>query len=112
MTSKRSHEGYLLLDHRESPGVPDSMAIQSGLPAGAGYGKFEAPTYTCQHCDWVVVLNPKRNREKAWCKYCDHYICDACGVELQHTGECRNRARRIAEYLAAVERGETPLILR
>lgn len=112
MTSKRSHEGYILLDHSDSPGVPDSMTIAAGLPAGAGRGKFEAATLTCQHCDVVVVINPKRNRERAWCKHCDHYLCDACGVTLHHTGECRNAARRIAEYVAAVERGEHPLILR
>ena len=111
MTSKRSHEGLLILDHRDSPGVPDSMAVQAGLPVGAGRGLFEAPTFTCQHCDAVVVINPKRNRERAWCKHCDHYLCDACGVALPHVG-CRNAARRITEYLAAVERGETPLILR
>jgi hypothetical protein len=112
MASKRSHEGYLLIDHTDSPGVPDSLSVAAGLPAGAGRGKFECATLTCQHCDVQVLVNPKRNRERAWCKHCDHYLCDACGVALQHTGECRNASKRITEYLAAVERGEHPLILR
>lgn len=112
MTSKRAHEGYLCLDHRESPGVSDALGVPAGLPLGAGRGLYECPTVTCQHCDAVVLINPKRNRERAWCKYCDHYLCDACGVTLQHSGECRNAHRRITEYLAAVERGEHPLILR
>lgn len=112
MTSKRAHEGFLFMDHRESPGVPDAIGVPAGMPVGAGHGLYECPTFTCQHCDAVVLVNPKRNRERAWCKHCDHYMCDACGVILAYTGECRNAHRRIAEYLAAVERGEHPLILR
>lgn len=112
MTSKRAHEGEIIMDHRESPGVPDSMAVPMGLPAGSGRGLYKSATYTCQHCDFIVVIEPKRTRERAWCKKCDHRLCDACGVELAFTGECRCASKRIAEYLAAVQRGEHPLILR
>lgn len=88
MKSKRSHEGYFLMDHRSGPGLPDSVVVSQGLPEGAGHGKFESATFTCPHCEVVVVKNPDRSRERAWCRHCDHYLCDGCGTELQRTGVC------------------------
>lgn len=91
MTSKRSHEGYLLIDNRNNEGVSDEALRALDLPAGAGRGVFEAPTITCSHCHAVVVLNPLRNRERAYCRKCDHYICDGCGVvHAQSGGGCRS----------------------
>lgn len=89
LTSKRSLEGYFLLDNRESPGLSDDLVRSVGLPVGAGRGQFEAPTITCSHCHRVVVLNPLRTRDRAWCAKCDHYLCDACGVVLAQTGVCK-----------------------
>ncbi len=89
MKTKRRHEGYLLVDHRNSPGVPDAQAIATGLPIGAGRGVFEAATYTCSHCQVVVVINPLRTRDREYCSKCDHYICDRCGAIKAATGECR-----------------------
>jgi hypothetical protein len=80
MTSKRSHEGVILIDSRFTPGVPDEMMVMAGLPVGAGRGLFEAPTYTCSHCQHVVIMNPLRTRERGYCKGCDHYLCDGCGA--------------------------------
>lgn len=73
MRSKRSQEGYLLIDHRASPGT-------TLVPEGAAY---ESATITCSHCQTVVVLNPLRTRERGYCRRCDHYVCDnpACNVE-------------------------------
>jgi hypothetical protein len=88
MKSKRSHEGYLLLDHRGSPGIPESDISAVGLPPGSGQGMFEAPTYTCAHCQRVVIIEPRRTRERSWCKSCDHYICDDCGVIYAKTLAC------------------------
>ena len=88
MNSKRSHEGYFVTDHRGSPGVPDEIVMAQGLVAGAGKGLFESATFTCNHCESVVVKNPDRSRERAWCKKCDHYICDGCGSKLHLTGVC------------------------
>jgi hypothetical protein len=90
MHSKRSHEGYLLIDHRESPGVPDALlhALGVPMPLGAGQGLFEAPTITCSHCQTVLILNPLRTRERAYCAKCDHYICDGCGAALAQSGVC------------------------
>lgn len=88
MNSKRSHEGYFCTDHRGSPGLADEVVMAQGLSAGAGKGLFESATFTCSHCEAVVVKNPDRSRERAWCKKCDHYICDGCGKTLHETGIC------------------------
>lgn len=89
MKSKRSHEGYLFIDHRNSPGLTEAQTVAAGRPVGAATGLFEAPTYTCSHCQYVVVMHPNRQRERAYCAKCDHYICDACGVVKALNGECR-----------------------
>lgn len=66
MRTKRSHEGYLLIDHRATH-----------------EGTFESATITCAHCHRIVVLNPQRTRERGYCSRCDHYICDSpeCNLE-------------------------------
>lgn len=73
MLSKRSLEGYLLIDHSSAPGA--------GM-VGPGR-KFESATITCSHCQRVVILNPDRSRSRGHCRRCDHYICDnpACNIE-------------------------------
>lgn len=75
MLTKRSLEGYLLIDHSQSPGAGQ-------VPAGR---KFESATVTCSHCHRIVVLNPDRSRERHHCRRCDHYICDWCAA----AGECQ-----------------------
>lgn len=73
MKSKRSHEGYLLIDNR-----------------CAGEGYKELPTLTCSHCSVIMVVNPLRTRERGYCRKCDHYICDACNAErVVSGGECK-----------------------
>ena len=99
MSSLRNHEGYLLLDHRNSPGFSDAVARKADLPVGAGRGVFEAPTYTCKHCQRIVVIEPKRTRERAYCRGCDHFICDPCGAERAGTGLCRTFDQVIDEML-------------
>lgn len=89
MKSKRSHEGYLLIDHSNSPGIPDDIGMPLGLPAGFGRGRQELPTLTCNHCQKILIVNPLRNRERPHCRKCDHYICDECNVTRIVTGECR-----------------------
>lgn len=79
--------------------MPDALNVPVGLPAGAGRGMFEAPTCTCSHCQTVVILNPLRNRERAYCPKCDHYLCDGCGViRAANGGECRT-VKQIADEL-------------
>ena len=88
-----------MMDHRESPGIPDEIAVVAGLPLGAGRGLFEAPAYTCRHCQAVVVLNPKRNRPREYCRRCAHLICDSCAEERVLTGKCRTFEQLIDEQL-------------
>jgi hypothetical protein len=83
MASLRRHEGYLLIDHRASPGTPD-------VPEGT---VFECATITCRHCQQRIMRNPMRTREREWCSGCDHYICDRCGLVKKITGECQDIKR-------------------
>ena len=81
MKSKRSLEGYLLIDNRLAPRVPSFHGTPE-IPAGASY---ESATITCSHCHTVVILNPDRTRPRNYCGKCDHYVCDRPGCNL----ECR-----------------------
>ena len=101
--SKRSREGYLLIDHRNSPGFSEIDAARAGVPF-VGSGVFESATITCAHCHVVVVLNPLRTRERGYCRRCDHYVCDkpGCNVDCTPLRSMMDEARR----------KELPLILK
>lgn len=62
--------GYVEIDHRATP---------AELPPGTAR-HFEADTYTCSHCQAVVILNPERKRERYKCNGCRHHICDPCAA--------------------------------
>lgn len=108
MHSKRSHEGYLLMNHNDSPGVPDAVlqTVNPALPMGAGRGLFEAPTITCSHCQRVVIMNPLRTRDRAYCAKCDRYLCDECGAALAASGVCRPFTQIIEEVQEQAATGE------
>lgn len=75
--------GYLMVDHRASPGLPEDVARASGYdPQWCSEGKmFEADTITCSHCKGVWIKNPLRTRERARCHKCGYnYICDGCAA--------------------------------
>jgi hypothetical protein len=76
--SKRELEGYICIDHTDSPGMPTGP-FKGGV-------KFEGATITCSHCQRIVIINPDRTRSRAWCSVCDHYICDECSLERAGTG--------------------------
>lgn len=98
MPSLKRHEGYLLVDHRASPGLPDWMLRWMGLPVKDAQGLIEVATFTCSHCNDVVVKNPERQRERAYCPKCDHYICDGCGaIRGANGGECKTFNQVIEE---------------
>lgn len=101
MTSLRSHEGYLFIDNSNSPGVSDATVLSQGLPAGSGKGIFEAATYTCSHCNAIVVIEPKRTRERGFCKGCSQCICDACNVIRAIDFKCRSFKHMIDEMQEA-----------
>ena len=97
MFSRKEREGYVLIDHRESPGLTCEeapAAYRTGIPIGPG-AFFEGATNTCSHCQRVVVMNPDRLRQRAWCIHCDHYICDNCGVAMKISGVCNSFDRQI-----------------
>ena len=103
LRTKRDHEGYLLIDHTNSPGFGDEQA--GGLPIGAGQ-KLEAKTYTCSHCQRVSIVNPARTRARPYCPKCDHYICDRCEIiRVASGGLCRPFKAIIAEFHEKAEKG-------
>lgn len=110
MSSKFSKEGYLLIDHRDSPGLSDEVVHHADLPPGSGRGVFEAPTYTCSHCCRVVVLNPNRRRDREYCSKCDRYICDQCGIAMSQSGVCRPFSQICDEVREAGSRNAGPII--
>lgn len=101
MPGKRAREGYLLIDHRNSPGVPAEMMVALGLDPGAGRGTWESPTVSCCHCNTVVILNPLRTRARGYCPKCDGYVCDSPGC----SAECRPFEKTLDDLQAQIERG-------
>ncbi len=86
--SKKSQEGYLMVDHRASPGISEEEARLSGFdPRFCGEGKlFETATMTCAHCKVAVVKSPLRTRARPHCFKCNHYICDLCEFKAAQSG--------------------------
>jgi hypothetical protein len=89
--TKRSHEGYLLVDNSAGPGVDagtlaelERRAGKRATVAGVSEGRtFEAGILTCahKHCGQSqMIVNPLRTRDRAYCRKCDHYICDTCDL--------------------------------
>lgn len=83
-------EGYLFVDHRASPGIPEEVALKMGLdPRTVKEGAvLEAATLRCVHCPTpsVIIKNPLRTRERGYCSQCDGYVCDSCMVASKMPG--------------------------
>lgn len=110
MFSKRELEGYLEIDHRESPGITHEQALLAGkgtMPIGKGI-RFQAPVVNCSHCERQVVMNPLRTRDRAYCPKCDRYLCDQCEAERVRTGVCLTFKQVIEEFLNKKEKGLIP----
>lgn len=104
--------GYLLVDHTNSPGLPEDVARASGYnPALCKEGKrFEADTLTCAHCKVTVVKSPMRDTIKmprATCAKCDHkYICDLCAFHMTQPDYTHLPfEKRVAQLYDVRERG-------
>lgn len=95
---KSSHQGYICIDHSESPGFDGRTAelgARLSLQRFIGAGKkFESVTNCCSHCDRQVVRNPDRTRPRGHCSQCDLFVCDPCQADLYLTSECRCKAKR------------------
>lgn len=77
--------GYLEVDNRAAE-----------LPPGVRK-HFEADTYTCRHCERVVVMNPERKRERYKCSGCSHHICDDCAAARVAGAPCKTYNQFIEE---------------
>lgn len=90
MFSKRSNEAYVLIDHRNSPGVSQEFVATNHLdvPAVGAGQTFESAITVCHCCGADIILNPKRTREREWCMEHDAYLCDSCALNRRLTGSC------------------------
>lgn len=86
--------GYLEIDHRATP---------AELPPGTPR-HFEADTYTCSHCQYVVVMNPNRVRERYKCHGCNHHICDNCAAKMAAGEGCLPFAKLLEEKMEETAR--------
>src|SRR6202521_2938064 len=99
MRRQRDREGYLMIDHRESPGLLHPLL---------GPGTFlERATRNCSHCERLVVMNPERTRTRAFCPKCYSYVCDTCEAERVRTNVCRPMKQVIDEFVDQAARGVT-----
>jgi hypothetical protein len=101
--SRRSLEGYLSVDHRNSPGLPKDFFQKIGLnvetPKDLTEGRLcEAATITCCHCGTVMIKNLLRTRERGHCSKCDEYVCDnpVCRIECKPFRKTLDDAEKLA----------------
>ena len=110
MFSQRSLEGYMEIDHRESPGFSVDQAFGMGwrrIATQVGKGqRAQVPTAICGHsrkgflCERMVILNPLRTRDRGWCPKCQHYLCDECELlRVLSGGECLAKQKLIDEHM-------------
>src|SRR5712671_4708519 len=106
MKTLRSGESYLMIDHRDSPGISEEEAARTGaMPVGRGV-MFESATKRCGHCPRQIVLNPLRQRERGHCQKCHSYICDDCNTVYAATGVCRPWQKVIDDFVDAAAKGK------
>ena len=94
MNTKSQRDGYLLIDESACP-----QGVFAPKPM-----KHEMKTFTCAHCNGIVVMEPRRTRERAYCRRCDGYICDHCALVRQQTLTCKPFTAVVDELLEAAER--------
>ena len=100
MASLRRHEGYLLIDHRASPGVTASIQRFGKAVPVVGEGQvLEAATITCAHCHVQMIVNPARTRARGYCPKCDHYVCDGCEAARVASGGACRLLRKVLDQL-------------
>jgi hypothetical protein len=83
MTKLSSHTGWLMIDHTNSPGIPAEMAPQVAAAGGVpvpGNTLRELDTWTCRHCQAIVLRNPDRTRPREVCRKCMAVVCDKCSL--------------------------------
>lgn len=111
--------GYLMVDHRASPGIPEDAARAMGYdPKLVGEGKlYEADIMHCAHCNNPYKRNPLRTRERYSCMACSgDYICDLCNHERLQPDYVHLPFRKIRDLVGArdafvVRLGTKPLLI-
>lgn len=105
--NRKNLEGYLCIDHRNSPGVPEEITHAQGLPAEAGSADtiFETAVATCGHCEAQVYLNSNRTRERYFCSSCNHYICDSCKADQVSGKACYPFKAMVGDLLEKIDKG-------
>ena len=86
--SKSSRDGYVMIDHRNSPGFEgkiDGGFRYLNVPGGT---LFEGATFTCPKCTKTIIKNPDRDRSRGECRKCDHTLCDDCSLRLKLGHTC------------------------
>lgn len=101
--SKRSLEGEIFIDHRNSPGLTAEDLDGFPAPAVAGGDLYESALITCSHCRAAVILNPDRSRERGYCPKCDKYLCDECEFFRSQSFECVEYERKLEKLQQAIE---------
>lgn len=81
--------GYLEIDQRN---------VEASLPPGTAR-HVEYDTYTCSHCQTVVILNPDRKRDRYKCRGCQHHICDNCAAARIAGAPCKTFWQQADEVL-------------
>jgi hypothetical protein len=91
--------GYLMVDHRASPGLDEKQAIDLGYhPSQVKEGQlFEADTLRCCHCGGQYILNPLRKRERGFCFKCMEYLCDGCQAAANQPDYVHANLAKIAD---------------
>lgn len=59
---------------------PGGYLIEENKITGA---KLEFDTFTCVHCNRMVVKNPKRQRPRNECHNCNKLTCDSAGCIIE-----------------------------
>ena len=100
----------LLLFHPTNLGYLEIDQRALGLP------HVELSTYTCTHCERVVVMNPERKRERMKCRGCNHLICDECAVRRTAGEPCKTYRQHLDELCEEEAKAErqaeaSPIIL-
>jgi len=114
--SKRSFEGYLEIDHRDSPGISQELSDRESsgnfrpIPAEGGK-KLQLITKRCSHCPRIVIMRPERTRARGYCPKCDGFVCDDCELKRVITGVCRPWKQIIDEWYDAAAKGQVPKII-
>lgn len=101
------HEGSLEI-WNHGPGVTPEELARVGVDPVLACPQESTKTLGvlgCSHCRGMVILNPDRTRERAYCFKCGQYICDGCAAILHATLVCEPMEKKIEQTLEAAIKG-------